>query len=181
MTERRHITPSEFEAMLAATEGQRHEARDYAMLLLGYRHGLRATELIRIKVSDVDLEGRSIYCRRMKRGLSTTHPLHADELRAVKQYLRQRSVKEGEALFLSERGQAMSRQQAHYLVRRYGDLAQVPVGVHPHMLRHGCGYALADRGADTRLIQDYLGHRSIQSTVIYTATNPKRFEGLWRR
>ena len=51
---------------------------------------------------------------------------------------------------------------------------------HPHMLRHACGFALADQGADTRLIRDYLGHRNIQHTVRYTATNPARFERLWR-
>ena len=51
---------------------------------------------------------------------------------------------------------------------------------HPHMLRHACGFALADQGADTRLIQDFLGHRNIQHTVMYTATNPARFERLWR-
>lgn len=166
--------------MLAATAGRRHEIRDRAMLLLMYRHGLRVSELVAIQLSDIDLDGRSIYCRRIKRGLSTTHPLHTDELRAVKQYLRIRAAEQGGALFVSERGRALSRQQVHYLVCSYGQLAGLEIDVHPHMLRHGCGYALADRGADTRLIQDYLGHRSIQSTVIYTATNPRRFEGLWK-
>jgi type 1 fimbriae regulatory protein FimB len=56
----------------------------------------------------------------------------------------------------------------------------MPLLAHPHMLRHACGFALADQGADTRLIQDYLGHRNIQHTVKYTATNPARFEKLWR-
>ncbi|MFZ5179114.1 tyrosine-type recombinase/integrase, partial [Enterobacter kobei] len=51
---------------------------------------------------------------------------------------------------------------------------------HPHMLRHACGFALADRGVDTRLIQDYLGHRNIRHTVRYTASNAERFEGVWR-
>jgi integrase len=51
---------------------------------------------------------------------------------------------------------------------------------HPHMLGRACGFALADQGADTRLIQDYPGHRTIQHTVIYTAANPARFERLWR-
>ena len=63
---------------------------------------------------------------------------------------------------------------------RYGELAGLPVEAHPHMLRHACGFALADQGADTRLIQDYLGHRNFQHTVKYTATNPARFERLWR-
>jgi len=65
------------------------------------------------------------------------------------------------------------------LVNTIGLISVIPL-VHPHMLRHACGYALADQGADTRLIQDYLGHRSIQHIVRYTATNPARFEKLWR-
>ena len=66
-------------------------------------------------------------------------------------------------------------------MRKYGEKARLPVAVHPHTLRHACGIALADQGADTRLIQDYLGHRNIQHTVRYTATNPARFEKLWRQ
>ena len=58
--------------------------------------------------------------------------------------------------------------------------ADLEITAHPHMLRHACGFALADEGADTRLIQDYLGHRNIQHTVRYTATNPARLEKLWR-
>jgi type 1 fimbriae regulatory protein FimB len=66
------------------------------------------------------------------------------------------------------------------MIRDYGRDAGLAVASNPHMLRHACGYALADQGADTRLIQDYLGHRNIQHTVRYTATNPARFERLWR-
>ena len=84
------------------------------------------------------------------------------------------------AFFISERRSPLSRQTAWLMIRDYGRLAGLPVEAHPHMLRHACGYALADQGADTRLIQDYLGHRNIQHTVMYTATNPARFERLWR-
>ena len=55
------------------------------------------------------------------------------------------------------------------------------VGVHPHTLRHSCGFALADRGHDLRLIQDYLGHRDPRHTVHYSRTSGRRFEGLWGR
>ena len=87
---------------------------------------------------------------------------------------------EGKALFISERRTALSRQMAWVIIRDYELAAELGVASHPHMLRHACGYALADQGADTRLIQDYLGHRNIQHTVMYTATNPARFERLWR-
>jgi type 1 fimbriae regulatory protein FimB len=84
------------------------------------------------------------------------------------------------AFFISERRSPLSRKTAWLMIRDYGRLAGLPVEAHPHMLRHACGFALADQGADTRLIQDYLGHRNIQHTVRYTATNPARFERLWR-
>ena len=103
-------------------------------------------------------------------------------------WLRQWRKKEGgtgaaldrHALFLSTRGTVLSRKTFWALLRRYGELAGLTLPPHPHMLRHACGFALADQGADTRLIQDYLGHRNIQHTVRYTATNPVRFEKLWR-
>jgi type 1 fimbriae regulatory protein FimB len=87
---------------------------------------------------------------------------------------------ETDAFFVSARRAPLSRKTAWLAIRKYADLAGLALPAHPHMLRHACGFALADQGADTRLIQDYLGHRHIQHTVIYTATNPARFERLWR-
>jgi len=87
---------------------------------------------------------------------------------------------EGKALFISERRQPLNRRIAWVMIRDYGKAADLALPAHPHMLRHACGYALADQGVDTRLIQNYLGHRNIQHTVMYTATNPARFERLWR-
>jgi type 1 fimbriae regulatory protein FimB len=85
-----------------------------------------------------------------------------------------------DALFPSERRSPLSRKTAWVMIRDSGKQADLAVATHPHMLRHACGFALADQGADTQLIQDYLGHRNIQHTVRYTATNPARFERLWR-
>jgi type 1 fimbriae regulatory protein FimB len=180
--ERRHLTGLEVAKLLAATKGARHEARDRCLILLMFRHGLRVSEAVGLKLSDVDLEGRSVHVRRLKRGLSTTHPLRGNELRVLKAWLtdRQRMKPDGKALFVSERRQPLSRKTAWVIIRNYGKDAGLAVASHPHMLRHACGYALADQGADTRLIQDYLGHRNIQHTVQYTATNPARFERLWR-
>ena len=86
----------------------------------------------------------------------------------------------GRTFFLSEQRKPLHRSTVNLALRKYGEKAKLPVAVHPHMLRHACGFALADQGADTRLIQDYLGHRIIQHTVRYTATHPARFESLWR-
>jgi len=179
--ERRHLTGLEVAKLLAATKGARHEARDRCLILLMFRH-VRVSEAVGLKSSDVDLEGRSVHVKRLKRGLSTTHPLRGDELRVVKAWLteRLRMKPAGKTLFVSERRQPLSRKTAWALIRDYGKDAGLGVASHPHMLRHACGYALADQGADTRLIQDYLGHRNIQHTVRYTASNPARFERLWR-
>ena len=81
-------------------------------------------------------------------------------------------------LFVSERG-AMSRKAVNYLIAEAGQGCWASTHVHPHMLRHSCGYALANKGTDTRIIQDYLGHKNIQHTVTYTRIAAKRFEGLW--
>lgn len=178
----RHLTGLEVEKLLQAVKGARHEARDRCLILLMFRHGLRVSEAVGLKLSDVDMEGRSLHVKRLKKGLSTTHPLRTDELRTLKAWLSERARMKlnDKALFISERRQPMSRKTAWVIIRDYGKAAGLGVASHPHMLRHACGYALADQGADTRLIQDYLGHRNIHHTVRYTATNPARFERLWR-
>ena len=182
MDDRKHLTPREVERLIEATKGSRNEARDRCLLLLMFRHGLRVSEALGLKLSQVDLEGRTLHVARLKKGLSTTHPLRSDECRALRAWLaeRERMQPKGKALFVSERRGPLSRKTAWLAVRRYGEAAGLEVAAHPHMLRHACGFALADQGADTRLIQDYLGHRNIQHTVRYTATNPARFERLWR-
>jgi type 1 fimbriae regulatory protein FimB len=180
--ERKHLTALEVEKLLAALKGARHEARDRCLILLRFRHGLRVSEAVGLKLSDVDLEGRSVHVKRLKRGLSTMHPLRGEELRVLKAWLtaRQHMKQDRKALFVSERRQPLNRKTAWVIIRDYGKDARLAVASHPHMLRHACGYALADQGADTRLIQDYLEHRNIHHTVRYTASNPARFERLWR-
>jgi type 1 fimbriae regulatory protein FimB len=182
MTQRKHLTALEVRKLLDATKGARHEARDRCLLLLMFRHGLRVSEACGLALSQVDTESRLLHVARLKQGLSTTHPLRGEELRAIKAWLaaRQRMQPGTDAFFISERRRPLSRKMAWVLVRQYGEQAGLSVDAHPHMLRHACGYALADQGADTRLIQDYLGHRNIQHTVRYTATNHARFERLWR-
>jgi type 1 fimbriae regulatory protein FimB len=147
-----------------------------------FRHGLRVSEACGLRLSQVDTESRVLHVARLKHGLSTTHPLRTNEIKIVKTWLaeRARMKPETDAFFISERRGPLSRKTVWCMISRYGKLAGLPVDAHPHKLRHTCGFALADQGADTRLIQDYLGHRNIQHTVKYTATNPARFEQLWR-
>jgi len=182
MNDRRHLVAAEVEKLLAAVKGTRHAVRDRCLLLLMFRHGLRVSEACGLKLSQVDTESRVLHVARLKQGLSTTQPLRGDELRAIKAWLtiRAKMTPATDAFFISERRKVLSRKTAWLAIRTYGQLAGLPLEAHPHMLRHACGFALADQGADTRLIQDYLGHRNIQHTVRYTATNPARFERLWR-
>ena len=182
MSERKHLVSAEVDKLIAATKGSRNEARDRCLLLLMFRHGLRVSEACGLQLSQVDTESRVLHVERLKKGLSTTHPLRVDEIRVIKIWLTERkrlNPDEG-TFFVSERRLPLSRKTAWAAIRSYGKKAKLSVPAHPHMLRHACGFALADQGADTRLIQDYLGHRNIQHTVVYTATNPARFEKLWR-
>jgi len=150
------------------------------MVLLAYRHGLRISEVVDLRLSDIDQQAGRINCRRLKGSNNNIHPLEGGELRLVKRWLRIRANPNSEFLFVSERGTPITRQSAWRIFREAGQKAKLGIEVHPHMLKHSCGYYLADRGCDTRLIQEYLGHKNIQNTVRYTQTNAKRFEGLWR-
>jgi type 1 fimbriae regulatory protein FimB len=182
MNKRKHLVSAEVKKLIAATKGSRNEARDHCLLLLMFRHGLRVSEACGLQLSQVDIESHILHVARLKKGLSTTHPLRPDEIRTIKAWLieRKKLKPEGDFFFVSERRLPLSRKTVWVAIRAYGEKAELAVPAHPHMLRHACGFALADQGADTRLIQDYLGHRNIQHTVMYTATNPARFEKLWR-
>jgi integrase len=176
------LTEAEIKRFLEAARGGRHGIRDYLMMLMAYRHGLRVSELVDIRLKDLDLESARIYVRRKKGSLSTHQPIEGDELRALRAWLREREnhrQARSPYLFLSERG-PMTRQAVNYLAAEIGKRAKLRFHVHPHMLRHSTGYYLANRGYDTRLVQDYLGHKNIAHTVRYTRTAAVRFEGLWR-
>jgi site-specific recombinase XerD len=176
------LTEREVERLLDAARHGRHGVRDYLLLLMMYRHGLRVSELIDVRLNDLDLDTGRIIVRRKKGSLSTHQPMEGDELRALRAWLRERgNLRDARAsyLLLSERG-PMTRQAVNYLLKAIGRRAKLPFHVHPHMLRHSTGYYLANRGYDTRLVQDYLGHKNIAHTVRYTRTAACRFEGLWR-
>ena len=152
------------------------------MVLLAYRHGLRVSELITMRMVDVDLDTGHLFVRRLKGSLSTSQPLDGDEIRALRRWKRHRvnaPCCNSPLVFLSERG-PMTRQAFNYVCAEVGERAKLPIRMHPHMLRHSCGFALANKGCDTRLIQDYLGHRNIRHAQLYTRTAAVRFDGLWR-
>ncbi|WHP79883.1 tyrosine-type recombinase/integrase [Edwardsiella anguillarum] len=182
---RRYITQGEWRKLISSIPDTPEYARDRCLLYMMYMHGLRVSELLNITISNLDLESGEVYIRRLKNGLSTTHPIQDEEGKSLVAWLQRRhEILNGVSypwLFISKRKTRLSRQQVYVLVRRYGEKANLPIRLHPHVLRHACGYALADQGIDTRLIQDYLGHRNIRHTVHYTASNCKRFSRVWKQ
>jgi site-specific recombinase XerD len=161
---REYLTEAEVERLMKAATGNRHGHRDVTMVLVAYRHGLRVAEL-------VDL--------RWKAGTPSTHPIVGDELRALRRLQREQEPKSA-FVFTSERGAPFGTAGFARMVERAGVEAKLGFKVHPHMLRHACGYALANRGHDTRALQAYLGHKNIQHTVRYTELTPTRFKNFWR-
>jgi type 1 fimbriae regulatory protein FimB/type 1 fimbriae regulatory protein FimE len=162
----------------AAGSSGRHAGRDRTLLLLMYRHGLRVSEAISLRWDQVDLKAGHLAVQRLKNGVPSTHPLRGPELRALRQLRRERP--DCSYLFVSERGGPMTASNVRKLVTRAGVQAKFGFPVHPHMLRHACGFKLANEGHDTRSLQHYLGHKNISHTVRYTEMAPDRFKGFWR-
>ncbi|MDZ7669781.1 MAG: tyrosine-type recombinase/integrase [Gammaproteobacteria bacterium] len=171
-----HSTETEVKALLQVAKKGRQGPRDHLMILMASGHGLRVSELIDLKWSDIDFKAGTIHIRRLKGSKDSTHYLEGDELRPLRSL--QRAL-QGPFVFTSERSGPISAAGFRKQLARWGK-AELPFPVHPHMLRHACGYALANRGMDTRSLQAYLGHASITHTVRYTEMSPTRFKGVWR-
>ena len=175
---REHLTEREIERLIEAAKDNRHSHRDATMVLIAFRHGLRASELVDLRWEQVDLKSGVLHVRRVKQGSPATHPLTGRELRALRRL--EREAVGSPFVFVSERGAPFSTRGFQAMVERAGKAASFDMKIHPHMLRHACGYTLANDGVDTRTIQGYLGHRSIQHTVRYTELAPTRFRHLFR-
>jgi site-specific recombinase XerD len=175
---REYLTEPEVEKLMDAARQNRHGHRDATMILMAFRHGLRAAELVDLRWDQVDYAGSRLHVRRVKQGTPATHPLGGIELRALRRL--QREVAKSEFVFVSERGAPFSTAGFAKLVERAGIEAGFKFKAHPHMLRHACGYKLANDGHDTRSLQAYLGHKNIQHTVRYTELSPARFKDFWR-
>ena len=182
---REYLTADEVERLLAGSKTtSRNPERDYAILLLAYRHGLRVSELCSLKLSDVNLEAGEFHVARLKGSDSGSHPFYNGESAAIRAWLVERAKlsppESCDTLFISERRKPLSRITVWLMINQVARAAGLEhLDVHPHMLRHSCGYALINKGVDVRTIQGYLGHRSISSTVRYTKLDSKRFAKLF--
>jgi type 1 fimbriae regulatory protein FimB/type 1 fimbriae regulatory protein FimE len=177
---REHLTETEVNTLLQAAKGNRHGHRDYTMLLVAFRHGLRAQEVCELEWSQIDLDRATMHVRRVKQGKPATHPIRGDVVRALRQ-LKREQVPASNFVFTSERGAPMKPVSFNMTVKRLGDGSNLlGLPIHAHMLRHSCGYALINAGLDVRVVQDYLGHRSIASTARYAELSPDKFKDVWR-
>jgi integrase len=175
---REHLTIDEVERLIEAAKNNRYGHRDALMVLLAFRHGLRAGEICDLRWEQVDFKTASLHVRRLKNGTPSTHPLTGRELRALRRH--QRESSRSPFVFVSERDAPLSAPGFSRMIERAAASARLGIKAHAHMLRHACGYKLANDGHDTRSLQAYLGHKNIQNTTRYSALAPDRFKGFWR-
>jgi len=176
---REYLTPEEVEWLINAAKGVgRHGQRDSTLILIAYRHGLRVGELVSLRWEQIDLDQGVLHVVRSKNGTPSNHPLSGTEIRALRKLRREHP--DSRYAFISERRAPMTASNVRKMIARAGQAAALPFPTHPHMLRHACGYKLANEGHDTRAIQHYLGHKNITHTVRYTELASDRFKGFWR-
>jgi site-specific recombinase XerD len=177
---REYLTGAEVERLMKAAMRNRWGHRDATMVLVAYRHGLRVSELVDLRWDQIEFKTANLHVRRVKQGTPSTHPILGDELRALRRLQREQEPKSA-FVFTSERGAPFSPAGFARMIERAGIEARLAFKAHPHMLRHACGYKLANDGHDTRALQAYLGHKNIQHTVRYTELAPTRFKDFWRK
>jgi integrase len=176
---REYLTETEIDRLITtARKATRYGHRDATAIMVAYNHGLRSSELVALEWDQIDLARKTIRIERVKGGDASTHYLSNSELRALRRL--QRENPPGPHVFISERGGPVTTAWFRKMFARLGERAGMPFAIHPHQLRHSCGYRYANQGKDTRSLQAYLGHRSINSTVRYTAMSPTRFQG-WEK
>ena len=176
---REYLTENEIELLIkAARTHGRHHLRDGMLILVGFIHGFRVSELINLKWAQVDFENHSVDVFRLKNGKRGIHPMTHKEIRGLRQ-LRNKDLK-AKYVFLSEYGAPISRYTFNVIIKRAGEKAGLDFPVHPHMLRHAIGTKLANDGHDACRIQDYLGHKNIQHTMGYIELNSHRYDGFWK-
>jgi integrase len=175
---REYLTTAEVEKLIKAAGSNRYGWRDGTMVLTAFRHGLRPIELTRLQWSQVDLDRGELHVARVKGSKPSVHPLTGREVRALRRVKREQEPA-SPFVFTSERGGPFTTRGYHALVARLGERAEFDYPVHPHQLRHACGYALINRGVDVRTLQAFLGHANVTHTVKYAELAPGKFRNFW--
>lgn len=177
---REYLTAQEVEKLRKGAQKSHTNAhRNDTIILLMFRHALRVGEMVSLRWDQVDLKKGLLHVNRMKNGVSSTHPLRSVELRALRKLQKDNETK-SPYVFITNRGTPITTRTIHYIVARAGEEAGFDFSIHPHMLRHSTGFYLANNGHDTRAIQSYFGHVSINHTVRYTELSPTRFKDFWK-
>jgi len=177
MRTREYLTTAEIDQLVKAAGNNDFAHRDATMIMVCYRHGFRASELIDLRWDQIDFQQATLAVRRLKNGTPATHPIQGDELRALRRLQREQTPV-SPFVFTTKRKGPFAEDTFAKMIDRLGKAAGIPFKVHPHMLRHACGFHLANKGTDTRLIQGWLGHVDIQHTVVYTELAPGRFNDV---
>lgn len=179
LRDREYLTEQEIELLIKALrKHSRNSLRDETIVTMMFRHGLRVTEVINLKWEQVDLKEGLLHVARIKNGKDSVHPIPGVELRLLRRL--EREPNKQRHLFLSERKSPITNTVINRMVQKAGEKAGIGFPIHPHMLRHACGFYLANKGTDLRTIQMYLGHANIANTVIYTQLSSGKFNGLWK-
>ncbi len=172
-----HLTPGELLSVLKVARAR--SARDWAMVLLAYRHGLRASEVCDLKLADVDLRAGSVSNWRLKGSLHTVQPLYRhkgqpllDEVTALRAWMREREPDGSDYLFLSQKGGRLHRSQFFRIFRACAEEAALPPPkCHPHVLKHSLASHLVAGNVNLALVKQCLGHKAIGSTMKYVGTS----------
>jgi type 1 fimbriae regulatory protein FimB/type 1 fimbriae regulatory protein FimE len=182
LRDREHLTKSEIDILLKrCKEMPRNAQRNYCLILLGYKHGLRAVEFTYLKWESVDFEKGNIYIRRAKGSDSGTHHLSGQEIRELRKLKKITDFWNAPYIFLGENGSPLGVTAVSAIVKRLGVSSGKHIlgfPIHAHMLRHTCGFLLTEAGTDLRLTQAWLGHLEIQNTTKYTKLSSHAFKSI---
>jgi site-specific recombinase XerD len=177
---REYLTAEEVDLLMkVAAKGKECGHRDATMILVAYRHGLRVGELVAVRWDQLDFKLGTFYVRRLKSGRASVHYIRGTELRALRR-LQREQIPSSPYAFTTKRKTPITAAAFRKQLSRIATEAEFPFPVHPHMLRHACGFKLANDGKDTRALQEWLGHQNIQHTVRYTELTPTRFKSFWQ-
>ena len=175
---RRYLTEREVERLMDCARKQgRYGHRDATMILVAYRHGMRASEVCDLQWQQIELPEGRLHVHRVKNGIPSVHPIRGDEMRALRKL--RRDYPTDAYVFVSERGGPIGPIGFHRLIQRLGEAAKMPFPIHPHMLRHACGLS-SPTMATTRGRCSTTSAQDIQHTVKYTEMALDRFKDFWR-